>query len=173
MITRLGLATFSMWKRVIGEIRNPKAENRRKAEIRIPKGPSCIPAMRALRAMSLADLGASFSSATAAAMGMLASAFGFRISFGFPWPVKSSCYFTGRVSLAREVFLLLHRAGFGFRRQISPRTSRIHNISPLPILLCITVAATSALGQSVDDKQATFFMGRVRYSSSDGNDCSG
>ena len=106
-------------------------------------------------------------------MGMLASAFGFRISFGFPWPVKSSCYFTGRVSLAREVFLLLHRAGFGFRRQISPRTSRIHNISPLPILLCITVAATSALGQSVDDKQATFFMGRVRYSSSDGNDCSG
>ena len=43
MITRLGLATFSMWKRVIGEIRNPKAENRRKAEIRSHPLPRAIP----------------------------------------------------------------------------------------------------------------------------------
>ncbi len=37
MITRLGLATFSMWKRVIGEIRKPKAEGNPKPESRNPK----------------------------------------------------------------------------------------------------------------------------------------
>jgi hypothetical protein len=35
------------------------------------------------------------------------------------------------------------------------------------------VAALTGFGQATDDKQATFFMGRVRYSSSDGNDCMG
>src|SRR5437879_9274425 len=31
----------------------------------------------------------------------------------------------------------------------------------------------SARAQPTDDKQATFFMGRVRYSANDGNDCGG
>ena len=44
---------------------------------------------------------------------------------------------------------------------------------PPPLFLWFTVAALTACGQSTDDKQATFFMGRVRYSSSDGNDCGG
>jgi hypothetical protein len=35
------------------------------------------------------------------------------------------------------------------------------------------IAAVATLGQATDDKQATFFMGRLRYSSSDGNDCMG
>ena len=39
--------------------------------------------------------------------------------------------------------------------------------------LLFTVAAFAALGQATDDKQATFFMGRVKYSSNDGNDCGG
>src|SRR6266550_3133052 len=30
-----------------------------------------------------------------------------------------------------------------------------------------------ALAQPAEDKQATFFMGRVKYSSNDGNDCGG
>ena len=39
--------------------------------------------------------------------------------------------------------------------------------------LASSVASGSAFAQTTDDKQATFFMGRIRYSSSDGNDCSG
>jgi len=39
----------------------------------------------------------------------------------------------------------------------------------LPLLLC----AAAAFGQGLEDKQATFFMGRVKYSSNDGNDCGG
>ena len=79
------------------------------------------------------------------------SDFGFRISFGFRF------------------------SGFGFRsRSRSPRdASRDPKQFVCSLLLCITVAATSAFGQSTDDKQATLFMGRVKYSSSDGNDCSG
>jgi hypothetical protein len=39
-------------------------------------------------------------------------------------------------------------------------------------LLALTLpVATPA--QSTDDKQATFFMGRVKYSANDGNDCGG
>jgi len=43
----------------------------------------------------------------------------------------------------------------------------------LLLVLCAAAAAPAAFGQASDDKQATFFMGRVRYSSNDGNDCSG
>src|SRR5881296_3497898 len=43
-------------------------------------------------------------------------------------------------------------------------------------LLSVTLFAswhTPAFAQPNDDKQATFFMGRVRYSANDGNDCGG
>src|SRR6266850_2459076 len=43
-------------------------------------------------------------------------------------------------------------------------------------LLCLLVMAPfnrMAFAQVNDDKHATFFMGRVRYSANDGNDCSG
>jgi len=50
-------------------------------------------------------------------------------------------------------------------------------MSPIrPILLFVlvqTAAALTAGAQTTDDKQATFFMGRVKYSANDGNDCSG
>jgi Domain of unknown function (DUF4159) len=47
-------------------------------------------------------------------------------------------------------------------------------ISPIRlILLAYLAAALAAFAQSKDDKQATFFMGRVKYSANDGNDCSG
>ena len=47
-------------------------------------------------------------------------------------------------------------------------------ISPIRLIfLACLVASLAALGQSKDDKQATFFMGRVKYSANDGNDCSG
>src|SRR5215468_11183777 len=42
------------------------------------------------------------------------------------------------------------------------------------LALMAAVLCFSALGQApADDKQATFFMGRVKYSSNDGNDCGG
>jgi hypothetical protein len=40
-------------------------------------------------------------------------------------------------------------------------------------LLALLALAIPAFGQANDDKQATFFMGRVKYSSNDGNDCGG
>src|SRR2546421_6896755 len=40
-------------------------------------------------------------------------------------------------------------------------------------LLLIIQAVSAAPSQRSDDKQATFFMGRVKYSSNDGNDCGG
>jgi hypothetical protein len=47
-------------------------------------------------------------------------------------------------------------------------------IRPILLILLAHLAATlPALAQSTDDKQATFFMGRVKYSANDGNDCSG
>jgi len=47
-----------------------------------------------------------------------------------------------------------------------------------PIFLPSVVAAfclfaVAIFGQEASDKQATFFMGRIRYSSNDGNDCGG
>jgi Domain of unknown function (DUF4159) len=45
-----------------------------------------------------------------------------------------------------------------------------------PIVLSVLVhlaAGVTAFAQATDDKQATFFMGRVKYSANDGNDCGG
>jgi len=39
--------------------------------------------------------------------------------------------------------------------------------------LAILLAPTTAHSQSKDDKQATFFMGRIRYGANEGEDCSG
>src|SRR5258706_13227815 len=36
-----------------------------------------------------------------------------------------------------------------------------------------TGLSLAAFGQPTEDKQATFFMGRIKYSSNDGNDCGG
>lgn len=41
------------------------------------------------------------------------------------------------------------------------------------LLLALVFPTLRAGCQEADDKQATFFMGRVRYSSNDGNDCGG
>ena len=43
----------------------------------------------------------------------------------------------------------------------------------LPCLLLAILLTPSAFPQVADDKNATFFMGRIRYSSSEGNDCPG
>src|SRR6516162_3558429 len=53
--------------------------------------------------------------------------------------------------------------------------SRFLTRHPSLVTLLLTLAALPASPQSVptDDKQATFFMGRVKYSSNDGNDCGG
>src|SRR6266516_3717796 len=45
-----------------------------------------------------------------------------------------------------------------------------------PITLSLLLAAFAgftALAQRSDDRQATFFMGRIKYSTNDGNDCGG
>jgi len=48
---------------------------------------------------------------------------------------------------------------------------------PLPLVACLSLLMLSlftvALGEPAEDRQATFFMGRVKYSSNDGDDCSG
>jgi len=41
------------------------------------------------------------------------------------------------------------------------------------LLALLLLAAPRATPQASDDKQATFFMGRIRYSANDGNDCGG
>jgi hypothetical protein len=47
-------------------------------------------------------------------------------------------------------------------------------IRPIVVFLLLGLAAGGAsLAQTTDDKEATFFMGRIRYSSSDGTDCTG
>ncbi len=54
--------------------------------------------------------------------------------------------------------------------------SRLISRAPLLTLPCLLVILTfgaASFAQAADDKQATFFMGRVRYSSNDGNDCGG
>jgi len=45
--------------------------------------------------------------------------------------------------------------------------------SLLLVLVLVLVLALTATPQALDDKQATFFMGRVKYSTNDGNDCGG
>ncbi len=50
----------------------------------------------------------------------------------------------------------------------------MYPIRPLVLLVLLPVAVSfTAFGQVPDDRQATFFMGRIKYSSSDGNDCGG
>ena len=48
---------------------------------------------------------------------------------------------------------------------------------PIRLLVALVLVqmavVTAALAQATDDKQATFFMGRVKYSANDGNDCGG
>src|SRR5438045_2651671 len=39
-------------------------------------------------------------------------------------------------------------------------------------LVCLA-ASWGVMGQGSEDKQATFFMGRIKYSANDGNDCGG
>jgi len=41
------------------------------------------------------------------------------------------------------------------------------------LLVLVLIFALTAAPQALDDKQATFFMGRVKYSTNDGNDCGG
>ena len=41
------------------------------------------------------------------------------------------------------------------------------------LLVVFVFSATAALAQGRDEKQATFFMGRLKYSANDGNDCTG
>ena len=43
----------------------------------------------------------------------------------------------------------------------------------LVLLSLLLAGPLIASGQNTDDKQATFFMGRVKYSANDGNDCGG
>ena len=48
-------------------------------------------------------------------------------------------------------------------------------VIPLLLLLALSPLGVTFMGraQGTDDKEATFFMGRIRYSSSDGTDCTG
>ncbi|MCX6925865.1 MAG: DUF4159 domain-containing protein, partial [Verrucomicrobia bacterium] len=47
-------------------------------------------------------------------------------------------------------------------------------LSPMLLVVLLSLAGgLAASGQTADDKQATFFMGRVKYSANDGNDCTG
>src|SRR5438876_2767746 len=41
------------------------------------------------------------------------------------------------------------------------------------LALAAALAVSVALAQTIDERQATFFMGRVKYSNNDGNDCQG
>ncbi|HWI57489.1 MAG TPA: hypothetical protein VNZ22_09695, partial [Bacillota bacterium] len=41
------------------------------------------------------------------------------------------------------------------------------------LFLLLFFLAGPAFAQGTDDKQSTFFMGRIKYSSNDGNDCGG
>ena len=60
--------------------------------------------------------------------------------------------------------------------QITEHATRNTSHAPritLPCLLLAILLTPSAFPQVADDKNATFFMGRIRYSSSEGNDCPG
>src|SRR6266702_5618212 len=46
-------------------------------------------------------------------------------------------------------------------------------MKPLSLTLAAILTTLTAFPQGLDEKQATFFMGRVKYSSNDGNDCGG
>ncbi len=67
-----------------------------------------------------------------------------------------------RASLRVMVLGLVTAGGVSFAQPTTPRR-------PSPQ----TFAAPGPVGQPFDDKQATFFMGRVKYSANDGDDCRG
>src|SRR5213593_2712547 len=50
-------------------------------------------------------------------------------------------------------------------------THHVLRLTPLPLLLMLLLSPPAF--PQADDKNATFFMGRIRYSSSEGNDCPG
>src|SRR5690349_8561961 len=65
------------------------------------------------------------------------------------------------------------RGGSRFTFYVLPFTFHVSRITTLCLLVTFA-QIISAVGQSNEDKQATFFMGRVKYSSSsEGNDCPG
>src|SRR5437870_12988453 len=78
--------------------------------------------------------------------------------------------------LASSVSRLLHAS------RITHHASRLFHVSRFTFhvsritfafaLLALSLSL-STRAQPTDDKQATFFMGRVRYSANDGNDCGG
>jgi hypothetical protein len=144
-----GYATMSASMGGAREDRSPKAEGRRRAEIRIPKGEDRLARTRAAEELKLADQGGWDLPAPTTAKGATSSGIGLRISFGFRF------------------------SGFGFGKRGSRKASRHRGSSVLSLFLGFMVVALTGFGQATDDKQATFFMGRVRYSSSDGNDCMG
>lgn len=49
------------------------------------------------------------------------------------------------------------------------------NAIPRTFVLCVTglLLCGVAFAQNMDDRKSSFFMGRIRYSKNDGNDCSG
>src|SRR6267143_383589 len=55
----------------------------------------------------------------------------------------------------------------------SSYASRITRRAPGLGLLLVGFAALIGVAQNADDKIATFFMGRIKYSTNDGNDCGG
>src|SRR5947199_1845542 len=62
--------------------------------------------------------------------------------------------------------------------RITHHASRLLHVSRFtfhasPLAFAIALLALSAPAQPTDDKQATFFMGRIKYSANDGNDCGG
>jgi hypothetical protein len=61
------------------------------------------------------------------------------------------------------------------KRIISCVTCRTCGASRLTLLYCLLLplCIPIAFAQVNEDKHATFFMGRIRYSANDGNDCSG
>src|SRR2546429_7643370 len=55
--------------------------------------------------------------------------------------------------------------------RFTPHVSRFtFHVSRLALFSALAFLSLPLLAQS-DDKQATFFMGRIKYSSNDGNDC--
>src|SRR5437016_1796868 len=70
-------------------------------------------------------------------------------------------------TLLRSPHHAQRRTLFGFRY------SAFFRISAFGFRTFLFALTLPAFSQSPEDKQATFFMGRIRYSSNDGNDCGG
>jgi len=110
----------------VGEIRNSKAEGRRKPEFRNPKRAGCRPGARPFRALRLRGHGAPDQSAPRVRRGVEVSGFGCRISFG------------------------LRPSGFGFGRLLPPGTSSSLKTLCLLLLLVTTVSAADSTGDAVE-----------------------